>query len=468
MDPKNKGLVIRRKADKDAGETQPLGALAVAEIAAAPEPAKPLAAPAPGLVQAAPEALAPVVQPAPAAVTPAVTPAPQDKPIKATADDGRGKVWRAEASEPAPTEKEAEPTATYERPTEMPTTDDFAAMLGDSPMASADPHVGERVKATIVAIGADNIFVALGSKSEGVLSSGDFVDGDGNLTVAIGDEIEAVVVSVGGDGVRLATALGGAHGGSEMLEEAQQAGIPVEGRVTGTNKGGFDVEVMGARGFCPFSQMDLDSNSEPETYVGQTLLFLVQRVEEGGRNVVVSRAALLRQERAAKAAEILDTIKEGAIFNGIVSRVQDFGAFVDIGGVDGLVHVSEISYSRLDHPSEMLKEGDAVRVVVMRVQDIHDDRNRRIGLSMKSLDEDPWGAAMRELQAGTTIQGTVSRLEAFGAFVELRPGVDGLVHVSEIAQGKRINHPKDVLTVGDDIEVQVMRVDPQKRQIALS
>ena len=340
-------------------------------------------------------------------------------------------------------------------------------MLGDAPMAVANYEPGDRVKATIVGRGDGVLFVSLGAKSEGVVDSAGFVDAEGELTVGIGDEIEAWVTHRRDGTLHLATSLSAGDGGAEMLAQVAQDGVPVEGKVTGTNKGGYDVEVMGKRGFCPFSQIAI-GQTEPEDHVGRTYRFLVQRVSDDGRDLVVSRAALLREEREAAAAETLENLRVDDELDGVVTRLMDFGAFVDIGGVEGLVHVSELGWARVDHPREIVSEGDQVRVRVARLEDLDDPRNRRIGLSMRALQEDPWVAAAGRLTVGTTTSGTIARLESFGAFVDLEPGVDGLVHISEISPGRRIGHPREVVSVGDTVQVQVIKVDPMRRQIGLS
>lgn len=392
---------------------------------------------------------------------------PAARPARATSKPKRdGAVWRSDAL-PKPAAPKAEAPAPVVDDGPDPTTEDFAAMLGDAPLNVTSYEPGDRVKAQVVGRGDGVLFVSLGGKSEGVVDSAGFVDDEGELTVGIGDEIEAWVTHRRDGTLHLSTSLSANDGGGEMLAQAAQDGVPVEGRVTGTNKGGYDVEVMGKRGFCPFSQISIGP-TEPEDHVGRTYRFLVQRVSEDGRDVVVSRAALLREEREAAAAETLETLRVDDELDGTVTRLMDFGAFVDIGGVEGLVHVSELGWARVDHPREIVTEGDTVRVRVMRMENLDDPRNRRIGLSMRALQEDPWVAAASRLTVGTTTSGTVARLEAFGAFVELGPGVDGLVHISEISPGRRIGHPREVLSVGDTVQVQVIKVDPMRRQIGLS
>lgn len=462
MTDKRDGLVIRRKVDKDAAEGAEEAAKAAAEAAELAATTAEADARAKADRERAEAATAEAE--ARAKVERERTEAQRvAKGSAASAVEGR--VWRDEQSAPRVPEAAPARAATPPRPREMPTVDDFAAMLGDAPMTERTVEVGDRVRATVVSVGTENFFVALGGKSEGVMSLAEFKDESGAPTVAVGDEIEAVVVNTRGE-IRLATALGG-NADAGMLEDAAANGLPVEGKIVGTNKGGFEVQVMGSRGFCPFSQLGVHTE-EPDSLLGNTYTFLIQRVEEGGRNVVVSRTALQAREREERAGETLQRIAPGVTFTGTVSRVADFGVFVDIGGVDGLVHISEMSWARLDHPSELVKEGDAVTVSVLRVDDLHDEKHRRIALSMKNESDDPWMTTMRTIQVGDAIVGKVTRLQPFGAFVEIAPGIDGLVHISELAQGKRIHHPKEVVALGDDVQVAVLSMDPQKRQIALS
>jgi small subunit ribosomal protein S1 len=405
-----------------------------------------------------------------ASATTAAKPEPKSaKPVEAQSSPKRdGRVWRSDALPgPVATNSRQHDAPAVQDHGPDPTTEDFAALLGDAPINVTHYEPGDRVKAVIVGRGDGVLFVSLGGKSEGVVDTAGFVDEEGALTVAVGDEIEAWVTHRRDGTLHLSTSLTANDGGTEMLEQAARDGVPVEGRVTGTNKGGFDVDVLGKRGFCPFSQIAIGP-SEPEDHVGRTYRFLVQRVSEDGRDVVVSRAALLREEREAAAVDTLETLQVDDELEGCVTRLMDFGAFVDIGGVEGLVHVSELGWARVDHPREIVSEGDTVRVRVTRLENLDDPRNRRIGLSMRAMQTDPWVETASRLTVGTTTSGTVARLESFGAFVDLEPGVDGLVHISEISPGRRIGHPREVVSVGDTVQVQVIKVDPMRRQIGLS
>ena len=352
----------------------------------------------------------------------------------------------------------------------IPTTDDFAAMFGATDTTVAYFSNGDRVKARIVSIARGTIFVSLGAKTEGTIDASEFVDEEGNITVKIGDEVESFVVNTRG-GIKLSTALGKNIKSVEMLEEAKNQGIPVEGKVLSHNKGGFEIQLPGVKGFCPFSQIDFESGGEPDKHVGQSYRFLITRIEEGGRNVVVSRTQLIRDERRRAADETMSKIEEGSELDGTVTRITEFGAFVDLGGIEGMVHVSELGWSRVANPADVLSMGATVRVRILRIEDsvTKDGRpSKRIKLSMKAATNDPWLEAIAAFSIGSTYSGTVAKLEKFGAFVEIAPGVDGLVHISEMAVGRRIAHPSEVVAVGDRVQVQVVDVDPRKRQIALS
>lgn len=352
---------------------------------------------------------------------------------------------------------------------ELPSTDDFAAMFGETDFHFNEVYPGDRVEATIVSIDSSNVFVDLGAKSEGVIDKNDLIDKDGTLPYAIGDKVKVYVVDTRGGSIRLSTVLRAADAGVSILVEAHAQQVPVEGKVVGINKGGFDIEIAGQRAFCPMSQISASPVDDPNVHLGQTYTFLVTRADESARNVVVSARALAEAERRASAEKLLETLKVGDVVPGTISRVADFGAFVDIGGMDGLVHVSELSWTRYDDPREFVQEGQTVTVKVLSME--ASDRREgelRIALSMKELEEDPFVSAVQSVQIGDTIGGQVTRLMDFGAFVEIQPGLEGLVHISELVAGRRVRHPSEVVNVGDAVEVQVLNIDPQKRQIALS
>lgn len=341
--------------------------------------------------------------------------------------------------------------------------EDFEAMLEES--LAAHPitrrlRLGEKVRGTVISVTDDYVLVDLGGKTEGVIDKGDLVDDEGRLTVAEGDEVEAHVSHVG-DEIRLSRHVRPGAGAEEALQEAYEGGLPVEGRVTGVNKGGLEVLVAGKRAFCPVSQIQLGFCEDPSVFVDEKLDFRITRMED--RNIVLSRRALLEEERERKAAETWERLREGEVLEGAVTRVAAFGVFVDVGGVDGLVHVSELSHERVEDPGSVLGVGQKVTVQVVSV-----DRDQgRVGLSLKALQADPWETAFERFPPGSEHEGTVTRLAPFGAFVALGGGLEGLVHVSEIAD-RRIGHPKEVLEEGQAVQVRVLEVDPERQRIGLS
>jgi small subunit ribosomal protein S1 len=418
---------------------------------AAPQPSASISVPAP---------VADKLPSAPAQPTPVVSP-PAPEPVVGSSSSPA--VLSTPTAEP---KMSMSSTDSMSAPAQ-PTTDDFAALFGETQVNLTTYRMGDRVKARVVQVSTQAVFLDLGGKSEGMLDIASVLDKDGNITVQVGDMVEAYVVSFNGGSIRLAKVLSGGDDATTMLQEAASQGIPVEGKVTGVNKGGFTVQVMGKQGFCPLSQIDFEVG-EPGSWIDKTVRFKIIRVEEGGRNVVVSATQLIRDERESRAADTIVQITPGAEFEGVVTRVQPFGAFVDIGGIEGLLHVSEISHTRLTSAEEAVSKGDRVRVKVKSFEDSADPKARRLSLSMRALQEDPYSAAIGRFEIGRNYPGTVTRLERFGAFVEVAAGVEGLVHISEMSMGKRVTDPKEVVSPGDKIEVQVLNIDPLKRQIALS
>jgi small subunit ribosomal protein S1 len=324
---------------------------------------------------------------------------------------------------------------------------------------------GATVSGEVVKIGKETIFVDLGGKSEGMVDIAEFLDENKNLTVKKGDKLQLRVASTR-DGIHLSKGIK-VHGADaiDVLRDAQRSLIPVEGRVSGVNKGGFDVDISGIRAFCPISQIDLQYCEKPEKHIGAKYQFRIKEIKEGGRNVLVSRRVLLQEEQEKKLKETLAKIQPGVDLEGKVTRVVDFGAFVDIGGIDGMVHVSEISHARINHPSEVLKTGESVRVRVIKIEPDKSGR-KKIALSMKALEPDAWEKGI-ECREGDILRGKISRLTDFGAFVEIGQGLEGLVHVSEISY-ERVTHPKKILNEGDIVDVLVLKIDQEKRRLSLS
>ena len=324
---------------------------------------------------------------------------------------------------------------------------------------------GDRVTGRIVKISADTVFIDLGGKSEGTANAVEFKDQDGTLTIQEGNEVELRVASIRG-GIHLSKAIK-ARGAEavEVLRDAFRNQIPVEGRVAAVNKGGFEVEISGLRAFCPISQMELRYCEKPEEHVGARYQFRIMEIKERGKNIVVSRRMLLQEEQERKIQETLAALRPDLELEGQVTKLTDFGAFVDIGGVEGMVHVSEVSRARIGHPSEILQPGQTVRVKILKMEPDKKGR-QKISLSMKVLEPDPWEKGI-PFQEGDVISGKVSRLADFGAFVEIIPGLDGLVHRTEISYEK-VSHPSRVLNVGDPVQARVLKIDEPNRRISLS
>ena len=342
----------------------------------------------------------------------------------------------------------------------------FAELFEQSSQApSSRFSPGDRVTGTVVKISQDTVFIDLGGKSEGTADVEEFRGDDGNLTLREGDRVELRVASLKG-GVRLSKAIK-ARGAAalEVLQEAYRNQIPVEGRVSGVNKGGLDVEISGFRAFCPVSQIELRFCEKPDEHVGARYQFRILELKERGKNIIVSRRVLLQEEQEKQLQETLANLKPDLELEGKVTRVADFGAFVDIGGIDGMVHVSEISRARVEKPSEVLQAGQVVRVKILRMEPGKNGLPR-IALSMKALEPDAWDRGL-SFQEGEVIPGRVARLADFGAFVEVAPGIDGLVYKTEISYEK-VSHPSRFLSVGDPVNVRVLKIDEANRRISLS
>ena len=324
---------------------------------------------------------------------------------------------------------------------------------------------GDKVSGKVAKVGKDTIFVDLGGKSEGIADIQELLDEEGNLTVKQGDWVEMRVASIR-DGIHLTKGMKvqGADA-LDMLREAKENLIPVEGRVSGVVKGGFEVNLSGIRAFCPLGQIDLAFCEKPEEHVGARYPFRIMEIKEKGKNIVVSRRMLLEEEREKRSKETLERLKPDLECEGKVTKLTDFGAFVDIGGIEGMVHISEISHGRINHPSETLKPGQQVKVRVMKIDSDKEGRPK-ISLSVKALEPGAWDKGLG-FKEGEIVRGKVSRLTDFGAFVEVAPGVDGLVHVSEISYD-RVPHPSKFLKEGEWVDVLVMGIDHETRRISLS
>jgi len=295
----------------------------------------------------------------------------------------------------------------------------------------------------------------------------ELLDENGELPFQANDILKLYVVSLSESEIILSKAISGA-GKVTMLEDASRNQTPVEGKVTGVIKGGFDVDILGKRAFCPVSQMDVRYVENPEDYVGQTHHFLISRFEEKGRNIVVSRRDLLNEQIKEEQKVFLAKVSEGDIVQGCVTKLMPFGAFIEVApGVEGMAHISELSWSRVEKADEIVQAGDMVTVKLLKIETREGD-TPKISLSIKQVDANPWDSMGSAFKPGDQVMGKVVRLAAFGAFVELAPGVDGLVHISEMSHTKRVLRPEDVVQQGEQVQVVIKTIDQDSKRISLS
>ena len=342
--------------------------------------------------------------------------------------------------------------------------EEFSAMI-DSTISPFDE--GDLVTGTIVKIDHDEVLLDIGFKSEGVIPVRELSirkDVDPTEIVEMGDEVEALVLQKEDKDGRLILSKKRAEYERAWIsvEEKFNAGENVEGEVIEVVKGGLILDI-GLRGFLPASLVDLRRVKDLDAYMGTIVEARVIEMDRNRNNVVLSRRVVLEEGRKAERAEVLQKLAKGMRLKGVVSSIVDFGAFVDLGGIDGLVHISELSWSHVNHPSEVVKVGQEVEVEVLDV-----DMNReRISLGLKQTTEDPWRTLVKNYPVGAIIEGKVTKLVPFGAFVELGDSIEGLVHISEMA-AKHVEVPSQVCTVGDTVQVKVMDVDLDRRRISLS
>jgi len=316
------------------------------------------------------------------------------------------------------------------------------------------PEQGDVLQGTIVSISGDDAFVSYGGPTEAVMSVSELEGKE------LGDTVEGNVVSTGP--IRISRKLALRKASLDVLKQAMETGLPVEGKIGARNKGGFDVSVGGQRAFCPLSQVALGKVEDADSFVGKTFDFKIIEMSDDGRKLVVSRTALLKEEAAAKAVEARKSIAVGAVLTGKVKTIMPFGAFVDVGGVEGLLHVSEMSRRRVNDPKEIVSVGQDVTVKVIK----YDEATRKISLSMKDQEPDPWADLPDRHAVGSAFTGKVVRATDFGLFVELEPGIDGLVHLSQLPLGVKANDSS--LAIGSMVSGWVREVDPERRRLSLA
>lgn len=340
---------------------------------------------------------------------------------------------------------------------------DFASMLEESFTDIKTFTPGEVIEAEIIAISGGCIFIPLDGKSEGQIDSEEFLDKNGNLTVKVGETIRAYFAEARHGDKIFTTKLNGNKAGKEALKSAYESSIPVEGSISAAIKGGFDIKIGDNRAFCPISQIGLKRVDNPEELVGTTHTFKITEYSEGGKNIVVSSRVLLEEEKEAQIVSLKETIKLGDIVKCRVISLEKFGAFVDLKGIQALLPISEISRTRVDKISDYLKVGDEIEAKIINLEW---DRER-ISVSLKQLIKDPWDEAVTKYREDSKHSGIVSRIANFGVFVELEPGIEGLIHESDFKSQVRDHGAGDNLKKGQKITVLIKNVDADQKRMSL-
>jgi small subunit ribosomal protein S1 len=326
---------------------------------------------------------------------------------------------------------------------------------------------GDDREGTVISVTGDSVFVDIGMKIEGIVPAAEFRDKSGAIAVQPGDKLRVAITGRNDEGYYLLSKLKVQRPKDWAgLEKAFQEKRSIAGVVSGVVKGGLSVDI-GVRAFMPASRSGAKDAAELEKLVGQEITCKIIKVDVADEDVVVDRRAILEEEEARNREQRMADLKEGAIVQGTVRTLTDFGAFVDIGGFDGLLHVTDMAWGRVNKPSDLLKPGDQVEVQILKIERGSGKRGRRISLGMKQLQADPWTLVAEQFKAGERVRGTVTRVTDFGAFVELQPGIEGLIHVSELSWSKKVRKPSDVVKPGDAVEAVVLGVNAPERRISL-
>ena len=353
----------------------------------------------------------------------------------------------------------------------------FGQMLNESFVPAKTLEVGEEIEASVIGFDNDYVYLDLGTRLDGAVRRQELMI-DGELIINEGDNVTVFITGQGTGIWHCSCRLTSDDAGSisqrdqdprqmaalKALEEAFNKNLTVEGQVNTVTKGGFEVQLMGLKSFCPLSQIDTQYCKNPAEHLDKIYMFKIVQFEENGNNIVVSRREYLEVEAKKKAEQMWQQIEEGGVYKGTVAAVRDYGAFVDIGGIEGLLHVSEISYERIQKAGDKLQVGDQLDVAIKNI----DRQHRKISLSAKELMEDPWTTMIKKIKVGKELQGKVVKLKTYGAFVELFPGVHGMVHISKLGTDRVHKHPKEVLKTGDIITVRVLDIDEDNRKISLT
>ncbi len=350
--------------------------------------------------------------------------------------------------------------------TEAPssTTESFAALFEES-LSRQEMRAGEVITAEVVRIDQNFVVVNAGLKSESYIAIEEFKNDRSELEVSPGDYV-AVAIEALEDGygeTRLSREKAKRLAAWQDLEKAMEEGRLVEGLVSGKVKGGLTVMINGIRAFLPGSLVDIRPVKDTNPFEGKQLEFKVIKLDRKRNNVVVSRRAVLEESQGEERQKLLETLKEGSVVKGIVKNITDYGAFVDLGGIDGLLHITDLAWRRVKHPTEVVNVGDELEAKVLKF----DQEKNRVSLGLKQLGEDPWVGLSRRYPTGTRLFGKISNLTDYGAFVEIESGIEGLVHVSEMDWTNKNVHPAKVVQVGDEVEVMILEIDEDRRRISL-
>ena len=339
--------------------------------------------------------------------------------------------------------------------------DDFRTLFEQS-IQAVQP--GGIVKGKVVDITPTHVVVDVGYKTEGQIPVKEFFDREGKIQVKVGDEVDVLFESPEGDDGDIVLSRGMAQDIKiwEKIEKAYHEESPVEGVIVARVKGGFNVDV-GVPGFLPGSHVDIRATRNLDKFVGKTDRFIILKYNQMRGNVVVSRKAMIEKEREALKKDTLKILEEGVILEGVVKNITGYGAFVDVGGIDGILHITDMSWGRINHPSDLVKVGESIKVVVLKF----DPERERISLGMKQITPDPWESVESKFAIGSRVQGKVVGLTDYGAFVELDKGIEGLVHISEMSWAKKVSHPSKVVQVGETVETVVLNIDRNRHRISL-
>ncbi|MDR2578594.1 MAG: S1 RNA-binding domain-containing protein [Chitinispirillales bacterium] len=327
---------------------------------------------------------------------------------------------------------------------------------------------GEKVSGKVTQIGSEYVCVDIGAKNEALMKVAELAGESGELSVKVGDTVSGSVVSQRDGETIISKSMSGGTADIGALRDALNARVPVQGKVTGVSKAGLTVKIMGHRAFCPVSQIDVKFTSDVNEYLGKTLDFVITRITEGGKNIVVSRVPLFESALEEQFKIFADVAGTGKSLKGKISKIVEFGLFVEAGALEGLVHISEVSWERAQNLNDTFTVGQEVEFIVLKVERKDSLRNSKISLSIKQALEDPWTKVTDAVSVGQSIDGKVTRLADFGAFVEVLAGVEGLVHVSEMAWGRRVHHPSEIVKPGQTVKVTVLGIDLNKRSISLT